>query len=65
MSEVSLALYKDELTKSFQVAIEDSTGGYRLLGPKFSGHSKLLKRVVLTRRDALSIQNYLEGVLDD
>lgn len=57
--EVFVALYRDGRTNGFQVNIEDAGGGYRILGPKFSGASVAIHRTVLTERDITEIRSYL------
>ena len=62
---VTLELSKDGWTSGLQVSIQayDGSGsgdGYRLIGPKFNGSSKLLKSVELTDRDAQEIRSYLQ-----
>ncbi len=66
MSEVRIEIYHDQLTDGYQVSITDEKGGgYRLMGPKFSGNSVLVSRSMpLSKRDAKEIGRYLSRVGD-
>lgn len=50
---------KDRLTGGYQLAIGDETGGYRIAGPKYSGHSESLQSKTLSESDAREILKYL------
>jgi hypothetical protein len=48
----------------FQLSINGNGLGYRIFGPKFTGHSELVCSVTLTERDAVEIRRYLDQVSD-
>ena len=58
MSEVRLNLYQAD--REFQVEIGGGGFGYRLLGPKFDGSSRLIKSVILSDRDKEEIIGYVK-----
>jgi len=57
---IYLDLDKDSLTGGFQLSIGDDSGGYRIAGPKYSGHSSRVQRKKLTAHDAEEIRVYLD-----
>lgn len=59
-AQVSLALYRSNNPKGYQIAIEQNGGGYRLAGPDFNGQSVELQRQVISERDAAEIRAFLE-----
>ena len=58
MPEVRLNLYQAD--REFQVEIGGDGFGYRLLGPKFDGSSRLIKSVILSDRDKEEIIGYVK-----
>ena len=58
MQEVRLNLYQAD--REFQVEIGGGGFGYRLLGPKFDGSSRLIKSVILSDRDKEEIIGYVK-----
>ena len=58
MQEVRLNLYQCD--REFQIEIDGGGFGYRLLGPKFDGSSRLIKSVLLTDRDKEEIIGYVK-----
>lgn len=60
-NQVSLVVYRDGLTGSAQLTVEDRPGnGTRLSGPKLAGHSTLLLRCQITERTAKELRYYLD-----
>jgi len=56
---VEITVDRDGLTNGLQLSIGDSSGGFRLSGPKFNGSSKTLLRFPLTNaRDLDEIEAY-------
>lgn len=65
MSKVILNV--DQCRGDIQVSInwidDDGYGhGYRIMGQKYDGTSKTLKKVELTKRDAEEIRSYLDRI---
>ena len=58
MQEVRLNLYQCD--RGFQIEIGGGGFGYRLLGPKFDGSSRLIKSVILSDRDKEEIIGYVK-----
>jgi hypothetical protein len=58
MQEVRLNLYQCD--REFQIEIGGGGFGYRLLGPKFDGSSRLIKSVILSDRDKEEIIGYVK-----
>ena len=59
MKEITFAIYK--CGRGTQLSIEDDSGGYRILGPKFTGDSILVTRSKpISDRDILELQRYLD-----
>lgn len=55
-----ICIDKDGLTGGLQISIEHDEGmGFRLAGPKFSGHSQRLLTHEITRCEADEIRTYL------
>lgn len=59
-TEVYFDLDRDDLTGGLQLSINDGNGGYRIVGPKFSGSSKRLQHYRISERDAEKIKEYLD-----
>lgn len=57
---IYFSLDKDGLTGGLQLSIGDDSGGYRIAGPKYSGHSKPLQRKEIDAYDAKEIRKYLD-----
>lgn len=57
--KVSITVWKDAWTGAMQMSIDDDDGGFRLIGPKFSGNSTpLLKYNLTSERDIAEIESY-------
>lgn len=54
---------RDKLTGSLQLSIDDESGGYRLAGPKYCGHSVRLLTYVIDEAAVHEIRDYLRKVL--
>lgn len=57
---IYLDLDKDGLTGGLQLSIGDDSGGHRIAGPKYSGHSSRVQRKLLSAHDAEEIRAYLD-----
>ena len=62
MTEIWVELW--ETPRGFQVSFTEAKGGrprggWRALGPKFTGDSKLIKRAVLTANDLTTLENMI------
>lgn len=57
---VCIEVHHDTLTRGVQVRIGDGGGGYRILGPKFSGSSTRLARRRLDARDIAEVRRWLD-----
>lgn len=64
---VKIRLFEDPsygvYAEGFQISIEDNSGGYRILGPKFIGRSRLIKEQCLSERDCLEVRQYINSAL--
>lgn len=60
---ITLELSKDGWTGGLQLSINDTDAGhgYRLMGPKFNGSSKLIASRELDERDVAEIRAYLDA----
>lgn len=58
---VFFSVHRDGLTGALQLNVGNGSAGYRLAGPKYCGHSKLLLSCELTPRDAEELRSYLDA----
>lgn len=64
-TEVYLDLDRDDLTGGLQLSVSDGNGGYRIVGPKFSGNSRRLQHYRVSERDTAKIREYLDCAFPD
>lgn len=57
---LKIDLDKDAITGGYQLNISDDMSGYRLAGPKYTGHSRNITSKTLDEHDAKMIRHYLD-----
>lgn len=62
---VCIEVWQRDIDGALQVSIGDSTGGYRLVGPKFDGNGERLAGATLNRRDAEELKRWADRVLGE